>query len=320
MKWLLLALILLLPPGASAQFNGCSAGFCAPASTTVAPYQGPGDIVSGALVWYSCSRVYNAAAASTATNLCDLKDSSTGTVAICTLRGSSTGFADQSAYCAGALTPSAACLAAAGGSCKVSKMYNQVTPGTLDVVQATAASMPAIVFSSTPTGTLPAINCVPVTSNVLATASNPAISTTYSISAVTYRTNGSTANGFIASAANSTTNYMGADAANTVGLAASAKITNSATDATWHSLAGVVNGASSFITVDTTDNSTQNAGSSAWGANPLRVCRQGSGGTTYTGLIAEVGLWSGVVFTSGAGNQTQKLEANQHSAINGYNF
>lgn len=110
------------------------------AAPPAATYQGPGDVVSGATAWGSCARVYNASLASTSTSLCDLV-ASTGGAAVCTLRGSSSGKVDLAAsYCAGT-TPSAACAAASGGSCKVSKVYDQIG-ATGGFVQATLANMP----------------------------------------------------------------------------------------------------------------------------------------------------------------------------------
>src|SRR5690348_15562028 len=128
--------LLLLIGQANAQslpLLGVSGGSIAVASS----YQGPGDVVSGWLAWGSCARVFTTAQASTSTNMCDLV-ATTGGAAVCTLRGSSTGFVDLAAsYCAGT-TPAAACAAASGGACRVSKVYNQVTGNaTGDWTQAT---------------------------------------------------------------------------------------------------------------------------------------------------------------------------------------
>src|SRR5258708_4464076 len=74
----------------------------------VSTFQGPGNIVSGAIAWQSCARVYNASLASTATSLCDLVDSAAPTVVICTLRGTTSGFVDLAGtYCTGSVTPAA---------------------------------------------------------------------------------------------------------------------------------------------------------------------------------------------------------------------
>jgi hypothetical protein len=280
-------------------------------------YQGPGDVVSGALVYYSCSRVYNGAAASTSTNLCDLV-AAVGGVAVCTVRGSSTGFADQSSYCnGGTQTPAAACAAVT--SCKISKMYNQVTPGTLDVSQATPASMPAAVFSSSPTGTLPAVDCTGGTNALLATTTNPSISQPWTATGVVQRAGtGSSVEGIMGNASG-VVNFIGHNTANSIAANAGTTVTVSATDTNWNSIAGVLNGASSVLTVNTTDTTGLNAGTTAWGANTLRVCRNGAGGGSWGGKIAEVALWSNVAFTTGGGGQTQLMEINQHGT-NGYNF
>lgn len=300
------------PPGT---FQNRAALDAAPAAT----YQGPGDIVSGALVFYSCSRVYNAAAASTSTSMCDLV-AVTGGAAVGTIRGSTSGFADQTAYFAGSLTPAAACAAASGGSCKISKMYNQVSPGTLDVTQATLSSMPGILFSSTPAGTLPAVDCTGGTNALLATSSNPSISQPWTAVAVAKRPLSSSLQGLIGSASGIVNFLGGGNVNNTLAINAGTTVTAASTDGSWHSMAGVLNGASSVLTVDATDNTGLNAGTTAWGANALRVCRNGSGGASWAGQIAETGIWSGTGFTTGGGGQTQLMQDNQHGAANGYNF
>lgn len=316
MRRLAFPIILLLaglPTLAQVPMTGAGKG-----TPAVAAFQGAGDIVGSALVYYSCSRVYTAALALTSTNMCDLKDAATGTVSIGTIRGSSTGFADQSAYFVGALTPSAACLAAAGGACRVSKMYNQVTPGTLDVSQATLANMPGILFSSSPTGTLPVLDCS-VGTALLVTGSNPTITQPWTVSSVVKGALGASSTGFIGSAAG-IVNFMGSGGStNTIGINAGSTVTAAMTTLTWASAAGIFNGASSVITVNTTDTTGLNAGTTAFGANALRVCRQGSGGASWNGQVAEVALWSNLAFTTGGGGQTQLMEANQHSS-SGYSF
>jgi hypothetical protein len=130
--------------------GGGFSGGCAPGPT----YTGPGDVFSTSpYAWFSCARGYNGAYANGTNSLCDVVITSTGVVA-CTIRVATTGFADLSgAYCAGSTTLATACAA----GCSVTKMYNQVSPGTCDVVQATLASMPLLLLNSTPTGTLPAV-------------------------------------------------------------------------------------------------------------------------------------------------------------------
>ncbi len=119
-----------------------------------ASYQGPGDVFSTSpYAWFSCARAYNGSYAASTGNLCDVVLTSGGAAA-CTIKAATNGFADLTGtYCAGSVNLPTACAA----GCSVSKMYNQISPGTCDVVQATLASMPALLLNSTPTGTLPAV-------------------------------------------------------------------------------------------------------------------------------------------------------------------
>src|SRR3981081_854042 len=82
-------------------------------------YQGPGDVVSGALIWGSCARAYSSAQASTAISFCDLVASGFPTVTLFTLRGSSAGIVDLSAYFPGSVTPAAKCATATGAVCNI---------------------------------------------------------------------------------------------------------------------------------------------------------------------------------------------------------
>lgn len=76
MKRLLLVIFLLLPIPASAQFNGCPAGFCFPKTGGVAPtYQGPGDVQSGFQFFRSCFAFSAAKAGTKAYNVTRASDS-----------------------------------------------------------------------------------------------------------------------------------------------------------------------------------------------------------------------------------------------------
>src|SRR5450631_3562536 len=73
-------------------------------------YIGPGNIAfngssANVKAFWSCSRVVDVAHASTSTSLCDLVDNAAPTVVICTLRGTTSGFVDLTAYCPGSVTP-----------------------------------------------------------------------------------------------------------------------------------------------------------------------------------------------------------------------
>lgn len=144
-------------------------------------YTGPGDITTF-LIWGSVARVYNAALANTSTNLADLV-ASTGGAAVCTLRGSTAGTVDLAAsYCAGT-TPSAACAAASGGSCKVSKLYDQV--GTNHWTQGTLSAMPTLTFSAV--NGLPSMSFVRANSQTMSSGSGISQTAPYVFETVTKR-------------------------------------------------------------------------------------------------------------------------------------
>lgn len=282
------------------------AGAAAPA------YAGPGDIVSGATVWGSCARVYQASLASTATSLCDLKDVTTGTVSICTLRGSSTGFVDLTgSYCVGSTTPAVACAAAAGGSCIVSKIYNQTNPGTNDLTQASASSMMPIVFNDV--NGLPSIGCG--SGGVVFTATSGTFTTTnFSLSVATNRTGSFTtaASSFGGNGAA----YLGhGGATNTVAIYnLSSVVTQAGNDSTWHGLQGTFSStaASDALNVDGSDFTSLSAGTGGLSAVTLRTCRANG---QLQGKLLEIGFWPTTSFNA---TQRGNLYGNMHGT-SGYN-
>src|ERR1700732_3971891 len=143
--WLTAAISVFALSAPRAQFNGCAAGFCSP-NVAVAGFQGPGNITSGAIEFVSAGRAYNAAYAASNGSFADLVATGNGAV-VCTLKALTTGFVNlTSSACAGQ-TPAAACAAANGGACSVTKLYDQTGTGN-NVVQATLANMPALTFNA----------------------------------------------------------------------------------------------------------------------------------------------------------------------------
>ena len=276
-------------------------------------YQGPGDISpSTALAWGSCARVYNAALASTTTSLCDLVDSSTGTTAICTLRGSATGFVDLTGtYCTGSQTPSAACAAATGGSCRVSKVYDQIG-GTSGWLQATNANRPTLTFS--------ALNGLPGVTSSSAASSQMATSTTFTQATFTLVSVGKRTASF-----SNTSDLMGfsstvrmgfANAANTAAVSDGTTVLSlgSVADSSFHAVQGVMASGSSVISVDGSENSGS-AGTTNISGATSRLFRDG-GGNELNGIGMEFGIWSGSFGSTDRSN----MNSNIHSATNGYNF
>jgi hypothetical protein len=287
--------------------NGCNSSIQAAAS-----YTGPGDVVSGATAWGSCARVYSNALASTSTSLCDLV-AVTGGAAVCTLRGTTSDFVDlASSYCAGT-TPSAACAAASGGSCKVTKVYDQTGSGN-HFVQATLANMPPIAFS-----TLSGLRCF--TNNgtaavLLSIASLGAIAQPITYVAVAERTGNFTSLGrMMYPNTGGLPRFSFNSTANQVALNATNNVTATASDSAFHALQGISNGASSAIIVDSTANTGLNAGTTGIPSTSFFLLSD-NGADGMTGTMCEAGIWPSAFNATQYGN----MNTNIHSATSGYNF
>src|SRR5262245_58110091 len=116
-----------------------------------ASFTGPGDAVSGAVVYWSCSRAITSAYAAGGGNACDIQRTSDN--ATCTTKFATNGFLDvTTAYCSSnTQTITQFCNAT---TCGASKMYDQTgsnncNSGTnpCDVVQTTQASQPTLNLS-----------------------------------------------------------------------------------------------------------------------------------------------------------------------------
>lgn len=302
MRWVLLALALLLTP-VSAQIISDDGFFSA--STPATPYQGPGDILAGATPWGSCARVYTAALATTTTSLCDLV-AVTGGAAVCTLRGTTSGTVDLSAYCPGSLTPSAACAAASGGSCVISKVYDQA--GTNHYLAPTLATSPPIVFSAL--NGLPGISCGNGSTNLQFQTTN-AITQAQpnSMSVVVERTSASNAGGVYGGLTSLTNESLnGTASANTLSMNAGSPVNISATDNAFHRINFVFNSTTSAYQIDAVDTSPVTAGTNGFSALKIGICR--SGGGQFAGVIMEGGTWLGIAFNA---TQRGQLDTQQKS-------
>ena len=308
------AFLLSLCVSAQAQLSGGVGGFPGPGTPAASSYVGPGDVFStGVFGAYSCSEAYNAAGANTSTLACDLVDSTAPTTIICTLRFTSTGHVDLTAYCPGSVTPAATCAAATGGVCNISKAYDLSGNGR-HVVQTTAANQPTLTFSSTPTGTLPAINCGTSATIFLASASNYTQAQPLTLSSVLIRTTGTTPGGAIGANANI---YIGSAGAN-LAVASSNNgtlLTAAATDNQWYTLQGLLNGTgtSSAINVNGSDSTGSSGSTTGFSNNAIRVCR--ASGVQLFGLVAEAIIYA----SSSTSTDRNALSANARSAGR-YNF
>jgi hypothetical protein len=272
-------------------------------------YVGPGDVVTGAHSWGSCARVYTTAQASTSTSLCDLVDSATPTVTLCTLRGSATGFADLTAYCPGSITPSAICAAATGGVCNIKQIYDQ-SGNSRHFTQTTAANQPTLVFSAI--DGKPAWTC---------NGSSTRIETPTFIQAQPFtmlmawnRTTG-TAVGGIGTGSGGVTmgNPAVASQARLIAGGTAANFTGF-TDAAWNGLIAAFNGASTQYKLNNGSVTTPGAsiGTTGFVTQSFRLCTDG--GNFINGRMAEAGMWPSALNATQIGN----LYTNQNGT-SGYN-
>lgn len=276
------AFLLSLCVSAQAQLSGGVGGFPGPGFAPTATYQGLGDVSTGWRGYYSCAYVYSAAQASTSTNMCDLV-AVTGGAAVCTLRGSSSGAVNLSAYCPGSLTPSAACAAASGGSCLVSKAYNQINPGTDDVVSGgTLSQNPALTFSGL--NSLPGMVCSSGAASRLLSG-NITQAQPISLATVAVRTTVSSG-AFIGSNTGSTITGLQGGSSNAWSvLSGGTGPTQAATDSSYHAGQALLSGASSSITIDGAAPTGASAGTGGWAATPISLCR--ANGVSLPGTIME---------------------------------
>lgn len=309
----LIALLLslwLAPAWAQLPMTGAGKG----TPGVAASYQGPGDIKTGAVAFYSCARVYDLSKASTSTNLCDLV-AVTGGAAVCTLRGSSTGFVDLAGtYCSGT-DPASACAAASGGSCVVSKVYNQIggtnCVGSTDcsLLQSTHANRPALTFNSL--NSLPCMTFDGSNDALTASAALSATAQPFNFITLAKRTGNFTSFQIPFGSSDVVADIIWSSSANNIEIRSSSAITpTSATDNLWHSLIGVFNGASSIFTVDGSSRTGLNPGSTGATAALL----MGGSSHLMTGPVCEAGAWQGSAWTT---TDTGDIYNNQHGS-NGY--
>jgi hypothetical protein len=265
-----------------------------------ASYVGPGDIVSGAIGWYSPARAYTAAFAAGGTAIMDLVDQAGANPV--TINILSTGYADITAISNWVTANSVSTI-------RVTKLYDQTGTGN-HVTNATLAQMPALVLSSL--NSLPGLVTTGARTDRLLSG-NITRAQPISYSVVAKRTASTGASGWIGSNTNPVGLYpgTGADiwsvAGNTV-LASPATTTESA----FHAAQGILNGGSSAIVIDGSA-TTGAGGSTGYSASAISLFRANGG--TPDGVLMEAGVWPS------AFNATQygDMNTNQHGT-NGYNF
>ena len=265
-------------------------------------YQGPGDIVSGALFWGSPARAYSASFAAGGTAVLNLVDQA-GANPI-TVNILSTGFVDVTSITNWVAANSVSTI-------KVSQLYDQ-TGNARHATQATLANMPTL--------TLSAINGLPaLEGNGSFRLDTPTItqSQPFSVSGVIKRT-GSTSTAMHAMGAGSGGAItFGFNSASGQGRVGGSSLVNFAglTEGSFNAMTAAHNGASSAYNFNGTDVTGQAFGAGTFSGNAFRILDSGVGVAPLTGQVMEAGVWPSFISPTDRG----LINTNQHGS-NGYNF
>jgi hypothetical protein len=280
---------------------------------TVAGFQGPGDIASGAIAFYSAGRAYNAAYAAAQSPLADIVDTTTG-LATCTFKVGTNGFANLSAVVcptgAPVVSVTTFCTVTHIG-CSITKLYDQTGNGN-HVVQATLANMPGL--------TLSAQNGLPCAAGTGTTTLNLASSTTitqaqpFTEMAVVERTGStSTAQRILGIGTAPLLTFGGA---NGVSYSAGTQIILTAADNAFHALLAIASQTAPLFSVDSSANiSTSSSGALTLASTVTLMNRSVLNQAILTGFVCEAGIWPADLNSS-----YQAMLANMRSATVGWNF
>jgi hypothetical protein len=301
-----------IPPGQNFKvFVQKSGGF--PGSS----YIGPGDITfngstANVKAYYSCARVLNNAKASTSTLMCDLVDSAAPTTVICTLRGTTSGFVDLSAYCPGGLTPAAKCAATSTTKCNIAKVYDQSGAGLFgDATQITAIDQPFLTFNAL--NGLPSIHCTSTVQCVLVSTNSVTLAPPLTISAVGFHDNATVGAPIFGGNTSTTSMNWNPLVAGQIGCNATTGIDGSVTDLVWHGISCQL-GSSANANVDGASLVTGSTGAGGFSAETVRLFRGPGGIHQAQGQIME--LMVNAAQTTNA--DLNNLFSNMNGA-NGYN-
>lgn len=264
---------LSLCKGASAQNLLLHSGK-APAQVVAAGFQGPGDVVSGAKVFWGL-RCYNTAYTG---NVADVWDSATGLTTQTLITCSSGGILNETVN-------SLATTCASG--CRIKTLYDQSGAnscggGVCDLDQAINASRPPFTLNC-----IGSLSCLTFSgSQTLGKASFLSQAQPYTFSQVIQDTNSSAVATYFT---NQTAIYLSLNTTPAIDLFAGTHGTVTISTSTWYAVQGVFNGASSIIYLNGSSNSV-NLGTSAATTGTITF---GSDefADNFIGTFAELGLW-----------------------------
>jgi hypothetical protein len=260
------------------------------ASTGIGIYNGPGNIVSGADMYYSCTFAYTSAYANGTNKTCQLQ------------RADNNATYDMVALTTGLSDAAGAATFCAGTTCGILKMYQQAGGSGQDVSQASKVTQATLVFNCF--GTLPCVRNTG-TSNSFATTM-PTATQPITMLAATSRTGDYTDYqsalfaGDCDTGHNTIIGYSNSAGFAAVGHTGLDELRATAPDNQFISLMGIIHGVTSSLTVNGTTTtgslSTLNPGNVV--STATVVGADGCVGTKFlTGDILEVGRWPSKHFT-----------------------
>ena len=249
-------------------------------------YTGPGDIVSGADDWYGL-RAYNSATRGNALiNVCN----STG--------GTDQGCSDMSSDpTTGALvSKTIASITCPGTNCTIKIYYDQGSKG-LNLTQSTIDSRMLLLASCN--GALPCAQASSGSDPNYQSANSLSQNAPYTISWTGYRPSSANGSTSVVLAENNSNQFIIGylNSANTMFTYVGGYTTETASDNAWHNFQVVMNGGSSYITVDSTQN-TASLSAPNLSATGLGMFQNSAFGDPLINgtQVNEVGFW-GTAFT-----------------------
>lgn len=270
-------------------------------SVGTAGYTGPGDIVSGATIFWGVV-AYNAAYATGSNPAFDVCDVATG-LTCSTINILTTGYADFATAAA-----SVACATA----CGISKFYNQVTNGTLDIVQSDRTRRPTLTFSSLGSCAGALFNGSTVR---LVSSGNWSQSQPFSGLVVFKRTSVAAAGALGVSTPDAV--ELGANLADRSFIAATSTANGTAGDTpdnSFNVVQGIYNSSSSIIVANSTTTSSLNPGTGNPNGTVVMGAGDSSGNDRFPGTIMFGGWWPAAF----SGTQSGNLNTNARSFCGGF--
>lgn len=294
---LALAVFLSLVGGALAQ-GGMGPGPGTVHSTGGGGFSGPGDVVSGALAWYSCSRGYNTADTANACNVCLPADS------VCADITLSAGFA--------VVPGSLSTCNITTVICTVKTAYDK-SGNSRNATNATIANRPtfrpAMASNGCPTTSLPCMLFTAASSQLL-TAATPTVTQAQPITmSIVYIRGANTGD---VSFLGGTLGFLIPTGQIQMFAGSSAFVT--AANGSWHAAQLVFNTTSSAGYVDGSATTSLSVGSGSPSGLTIGI-GNAAVSANLDGSLAELGYWPSGFNATQAGN----MNTNQHGA-NGYNF